>query len=141
MRIEGPIPNHILEKMDPKDRPKGPAGMTASEIHSASVDKAEKGLQKEVGDYLRGCKEVEFINPPMHKRSSLPKGWPDFTFAFKPPGSDIGIPITWECKRITGSLDPDQITMRDRLIKNGWQWRLIRHLGEAKAHLNELGVL
>jgi hypothetical protein len=138
MKILGPIPNHILEKMDPKDRPKGVPGMTSAEIRSAAVDKAEKELQKEVATYLRGCRGVEFINPPMHKRSSLPLGWPDFTFAYKPPGSDIGIPITWECKRVTGSLDPDQITMRDRLIANGWQWRLIRHLGEAQAHLRDL---
>lgn len=133
MRIEGPIPDRILKMMDPKDRPKGVPGMTSSEIRSVAVDKAEKELQQEIVNYLN-FKRIKFINPAMHKKSGLPKGWPDFTILFTDRPA-----VFWECKRIGGALRPEQITHRDELQSLGFEWRLIRHLGEAKAHLDELG--
>lgn len=132
MRISGTIPNSILEKMDPKDRPPGIAGKLASEIHAGAVAKAEKDLQKMIANDLRR-RGIYFINPPMHRRSTLPTGHPDFTVFL--PGA---ITIFWECKAVGGALRLDQIRMRDELWRLDFRWRLIRNFGEAVDHLREV---
>lgn len=132
-RITGPIPNSVLEKMDSKDRPPGVSGMLASEIHANNVVKAEKALQKDISRLLK-LKQIPFINPPMNKRSMLPIGWPDYTIILP-----NGITIFWEAKAVGGALRPEQVKMRDALTFLGHQWRLIRYLGEAQAHLREIG--
>jgi hypothetical protein len=132
MRIIGPIPPHILEKMDPKDRPPGVAGMTPGEVHAKQVAQAEKALQDDVRRYLNLLR-LPFINPPMNKKSTLPLGWLDFT-VFLPRG----VVVLWECKAVGGSLRPEQCAVRDELLILGHRWRLIRSLGEAQTHMREI---
>jgi len=132
VKIIGPIPPHILEKMDPKDRPPGVAGMTPLEVHAKNVAKAEKALQDEVRRYLNLLR-VPFINPPMNKKSTLPVGWPDFT-VFLPRG----VVLLWECKALGGALRPEQAKMRDELQILGHRWRLIRSLFDAQQHMREI---
>lgn len=129
-RITAPT-DRQLAMMDPKDRPPGVAGKLASEIHAGAVAKAEKDLQKMISTELRR-RRIYFINPPMHRRSTLPPGHPDFTILL--PGA---ITIFWECKAVGGALRLDQIRMRDELRRLDFRWRLIRNFGEAVDHLRE----
>jgi len=134
-RISGEvIPANLLRCMRPEDRPKGVAGMLPHEVRALAVEKAEKELQREIARYL-SLLGIPMINPPMHKRSMLPKGWPDFTFAHR------GIPVAWECKAVGGALRPDQARLRDQMQAHGWQWRLIRDCGDAKVHLHEIELI
>lgn len=121
-----------LSMMDAKDRPPGIAGKLASEIHASNIAKAEKDLQDEIRRYLN-FHQIPFICPPMNKKSSLPIGWSDFSVF--PDGGRV---VFWECKAVGASLRPEQIIFRDRIVAYGYPWRLIRHLGEAQAHLREI---
>jgi hypothetical protein len=68
----------------------------------------------------------------MFRKSQLPLGWPDFTFAF------CGVPILWECKSLKGELRESQEQIVGQLVRNGWRFRLIRDLGQARGHLREI---
>lgn len=81
MRITGIIPNHILEKMNPKDRPKGPEGLTVREVYERASKRAEKEIQEEIANYLRQ-RNIPFQRTRMDKKTTGTIGWPDFTFPF-----------------------------------------------------------
>jgi len=128
------LPSKILEKMAPADRRKhfpGNAGLTADECRSKALKGLEKDLQKQLSALLNR-RGIPYINPPMHKASSLPLGWPDYSI-FLPGGKTI----FWEAK-VNSSLRPDQAKVRDILQNNGHEWRLIRSLFEAQEHLREV---
>lgn len=132
------LPNNVLEKMSPHDRKEYAlavghpnAGKTRSEIEQALALKAEKDLQAEIRQYL-DLKEIVFINPAMFRKSQLPEGWPDFTFAFR------GIPVLWECKSYSGKLRETQERIVTLLVGNGWRFRLIRSVEQARDHLREI---
>ena len=56
----------------------------------------------------------------MFRKSELPPGWPDFTFAY------LSVSVLWECKSLTGELRDSQERVVGQLIRNGWRFRLIR---------------
>ena len=117
--------------MSHKDRKQlGKAGMTAMDAIEIKEARDEAELQKWCGQLLtqRG---IEFINPPMRKRSQLPPGWPDFTFSY------LGKSCAWECKTAEGKLSPDQ---EDRIKAlrarpNFWAVEVITNLAQARDFL------
>jgi len=107
------------------------AGLTSSEIEQKLTVRSERELQDQIRQYLNQ-KGVPFICPAMFRKSQLPRGWADFTFAF------CGVPIIWECKRANGKLRGSQERIVADLVRNGWRFRLLRSLTEARDHLREI---
>jgi hypothetical protein len=55
----------------------------------------------------------------MHRRSALPVGWPDFTFAIQ------GIACAVEAKHDKNTSSKDQIAKREELIAAGWRFATV----------------
>jgi hypothetical protein len=134
------LPQRVIDRMSELDRQQyalhvgnSNAGFTTYELEQKVNARAERELQKHVRQYL-SQKEVVFICPPMFKRSELPPGWPDFTFAF------CGVPIIWECKSSAGKLRESQKQVVAQLGDNGWRFRIIRSLEQARNHLREIDL-
>lgn len=126
------IPPNLLRLMSKEDRESCGKGNELPEEIAVKVEaQAEKELQREICQYLR-LKHIQFINPPMNKRSILPEGWPDFTFAYK------GKPIALECKTATGKLSREQAAMHLLLMADGWLVRTVRTLQEVKEILDTI---
>jgi len=132
------LPNNVLEKMSISDRKEyslhigiSNAGKTRSEIERELAFKAERDLQSEIRQYLE-LREIVFINPAMFRKSQLPAGWPDFSFAF------CEIPILWETKSLQGKLRDSQASIVAKLVRNGWRFRLIRSVEEGRNHLRDI---
>ncbi len=92
----------------------GKAAQTTAEAVAKADDKAERELQSDIANYL-ALHEIEFIRPPMNKRSALPSGWPDFTLAYQ------GVPLALEAKTPSGILSADQCSRHEALRRNGWR--------------------
>lgn len=78
-RLTGPLPDNILKRMSPQDRPKGPAGMTAEECAAKSTAKAEKELQQQIRALLDRL-GIWYHWSRMDKKTTCRKGTPDFLF-------------------------------------------------------------
>lgn len=93
MRISGEIiPDHILRKMDPADRPKGKAGMTLAEVYERASRRNEKEIQEQIANYLRQ-KNIPFHRARMDKKTTGTIGWPDFTFPHPITGRFMGVEV------------------------------------------------
>lgn len=126
------IPEKMLKLMRPDDRkPLGKAGRTMPEIVAENDAKAEKAIQGHIANYLN-LHTIEFIRPPMNKKSILPKGWPDFTLAYK------GTPVGLEVKTPIGKLSSDQVERHAAMRKNGWRVEIVRGVPEVQALLRKL---
>lgn len=106
------IPENILRLM-PEDERKALGQMTSKEAQAKYLAGQEREFQSHVRSYL-SCREIEFINPPMNRKSQLPPGWPDFTFCYR------GRAVAIETKTIAGKLSPDQKTQHRKMRLNGW---------------------
>jgi hypothetical protein len=116
--------------MTPEDREKygrsigkPSMGWTSTKAREHAIRQSEKDLQKQIAGYLQ-MKGVQFINPPMHRRSSLPEGWPDFTFAAE------GKPCAVECKVWNEKPRQEQDRRLQQLAENGWIVSVCRSLQE-----------
>ena len=103
----------------------------ANEAREKALNKDEKEIQRQIGDFLRLLR-VEFINPPMHKHSFLPEGWPDFTFCYK------GHPLAMECKTWNERPRPEQNARMAKLSENGWQVHVVRSLMDVQDILRDI---
>jgi hypothetical protein len=130
----GPVlTDNILRLMAKEDRVAlGRAGRTAAESLALAEANTEAELQDQICAMLRR-RETVFIRPAMFKRSSLPVGWPDFTFAY------CGVPIAWECKSARGLPSEEQLRMHAQMTACGWRVTVIRELREAVQILNSIG--
>lgn len=118
-----------MKCMLPADRKAlGKRGQTMLEAIQNATIKGEKDIQKQIANLLT-LRGVPFINPPMHKRSMLPKGWPDFTFAYR--GNPLGI----EAKVLGGEPRPDQVKTLQAMADNGWQVHVVTSLAEVQTIL------
>lgn len=72
------LPNPVLQRMDPKDRPRGNAGKTFEQCEEKRIFDLEIQLHNEFWGFLRrnGFKDVEYSNPRRSTRAR--KGRPDF---------------------------------------------------------------
>jgi hypothetical protein len=138
------LPENILRCMSPKDR-KAIGQKTASEALSAGEAKSERILQGQCVNLLR-LHGIEVLWHRTDKRSAATVGWPDLTFCVQFKCDDdsedyIGSYATcWEIKLPTGKLSEEQIKMRDLLVANGWRWRTITSVDQARLELKNMGV-
>ena len=133
--VLGPLlPDHVLRLMSPADRKLlGKAGRTAAETLARAEAKSENELQEQIASMLKR-REIVFIRPAMFRKSTLPPGWPDFTFAYR------GIAIGWECKSVAGEPSDEQLRMHAHMEANGWRIDIIRSLHGAVEILNGIDL-
>lgn len=130
MRITGPIPNHILEKMHPKDRPKGKAGMTMAEVYARASKRSERETQNQIANYLRQ-RNIPFNHSRMDKKTTSTIGWPDFTFPYR--GRFYGIEVKAPDR---GDVSPEQAQCLGMIQDSGGIGEVIRSLPELINILN-----
>ena len=116
------LPAHVLKLMNRADRARlGKAGRTPEDIEALVHHRLEADLQGQICEWLR-MREVEYIKPDMRKRSRMPPGWPDFTFAWR------GVPCGVECKVRDEEPTQEQRTQHARMAANGWRIVVARTL-------------
>lgn len=127
------LPEKVLSKMSKADRAKlpGKSGLTASECAEVQIAKSEKELQAQISGMLRRH-GIYAISQPMHKRSNLKVGTPDFLFSVK------GRAIAWEIKMPGQSPREEQLFAMRQMSMNGWLCDVIRSYDEAFRLFNEL---
>lgn len=125
------IPENVLSKMDPKDRAKLGV-MSLTEANEKQIIRDEKDLQSRIVNLIR-LRGWEYVNPPMHVRSRMPKGYPDFTI-FCPNGKTI----FFECKVENKKLEPEQIEWEVKLKALGFDHYVVRDVATAKSILDSI---
>ena len=135
------LPEHILAKMSPRDRAEisraagsANAGRTALECCEIKANRREKEAQKEISQFLR-ISGIEFICPPMNRKSALPEGWPDFTFARN------GVAMALEVKTNGNTARTSQKTRHDAMRANGWQVWIVSGAEDVKRIFREMDNL
>ncbi len=126
------LPEHIRSKMSEVDRrPLGKNARTMPEIEKAIDAKSEKKLQGMIGQYLRQ-RGIVFVCPPFGRKSALPEGWSDYTFAWH------GHPIALEIKVGTNKQTDAQCKMQSQMELNGWNYKVITDLDQVRLLLNAI---
>lgn len=126
------LPENILRLMRESDRAKlGLAGQTKSESQERYLAGQEEKLQHDIRSYLN-LHGIEFINPSMRRKSALPVGWPDFSFAYR------GAPIGLEAKTDAGRCTGEQLEMHAKLRANGWWILVARSLADVQELFREI---
>lgn len=110
------------------------AGMTADECREKNMKRDERTAQREIANYLR-LKNIEFINPPMNRKSTLPVGWPDFTFAVERQAVGLEVKV-WGQK-----LRPEQVDRHRKLAENGWVLQVVSGVAEVSELVKKLEKL
>lgn len=125
------LPDKFLSRMSASDRKSlGKAGKTSPECRADAMNRSERELQREIAEYLR-MRGIEFINPPMNRRSTLPVGWPDFTFAHN------GVPVAVEVKVWGETPRQDQKARHEAMRGNGWRVYVVSSLLDLREVLAE----
>ena len=106
------LPDNILRRMRPKDRPQGNAGRTADECRERWRSGEEKKLQAVIANFLT-LKGIYFEWDRMDKRTSGKKGRPDFRLCYR------GRFIAVECKASGGILSREQAITMSEIRNNG----------------------
>ncbi len=131
------IPANILKRMSKGDR-KSVCQMTGEEAVIKYLDGQERALHADIIRYLdfvlvsKTGHRGYFRHDSMHKRTSCRKGAPDFEFPYR------GTSVHWECKVGRNTLTPEQEEIREQIIRQGGQYRVIHSLHEAQQHLREI---
>lgn len=96
--------------------------------------RAEGTLQRGIIAYLTQHRKkgtvAGVINPPMNRRSTLPSGWPDITFAYR------GKPVALEVKLPGKNAEPHQIQCHERLRTDGWLVMIVHSVADVGEVLN-----
>ena len=116
------LPDKLIKRMSPKVREILKL-KTADEAALSQQIELEKELQRLIGQWLNR-RQIEYINPPMHKRSQLPEHWPDFTFSVNNKSFAI------EAKIPPNKPNKGQLDMHERLsaYPNGWSVYVVYNL-------------
>lgn len=127
MKILGPIPDNILRRMSPQDRPPGNAGRTFEEAEARRTDRLESDIQDNIARLLEH-RGIPYNRSRMDKATTGTVGWPDFTFAVKRPShpGQYSVPCGIEVKRPGTKPTADQERVLADLERGGWFVRVVR---------------
>ena len=126
------LPPNVLRCMPEGDRHRlGKSGMLPEEALAKADVKAERDLQRHIGNLLR-LRGIPFNQSRMDRRTSCAVGWPDFTFAVG------GVPFAWEVKTAKGQLTGEQDVLHVLMRACGWRVSVIRSVQQALDVLNPL---
>jgi hypothetical protein len=110
--------NRLLELMRPEDRPKGRAGLTATEAHERMVRTLERQEQNTLVSWL-SLREADGVLvydwSRTDRKTTNRKGMPDFRI-YRGPYALLG-----EMKIEDGRCSPDQIAMKEKFSRTGAQ--------------------
>jgi hypothetical protein len=149
MTMKLPLTDRILRMIGRADRVA--LGLkTQDELAAAAEIKTERDLHKQIANLLR-LRGIEFFESRMDRKTTRPKGEPDFLFciAHKPsPDETTGSLLTWpvamgwELKLPGKKLDPEQQAMFARMSTgpNGWQCCVISSVDQALDELRKLNL-
>lgn len=127
-------PSDFIDKIDPRDRKR--LGLrTTEEIEHSNTLQDERALQSDIRGLLaQKTPEIFYINPPMHKKSGLPVGAPDFLLCY------WSVPLAFECKTGTNKQTDAQYQMQNKMKLNGWKYFVITSLDQVRAILTAIEV-
>lgn len=126
------LPENIRRRMEVTDRkPLGKLAETMPEVIERVTAKKEKELQEQMAAILHH-RGIEFLCPQFGKKTTIKRGWPDFTFAFN------GRACAVEAKAGTNEPTREQNDVMAKLLANGWNVKVIRSLMEFRDFLNQL---
>lgn len=111
------LPDHFIKRMNPADRPKGPAGWTAEESGARYVRRTERQEQALFAQWLSRQKsmgELIYFWQRTDKRATGTKGWPDFSVGRS------GQTMYLEFKVPNGSFSEAQVEVIDTLTRQGF---------------------
>jgi len=95
------LPDALIRRMRPEDRPSGNAGLTQAEADAKREQREERAIQQDIErDLMR--RGIIVCRPRMDRKSTIRKGWPDLTFAYR------GRFVALEVKTASGKLSHDQ---------------------------------
>lgn len=92
----------------------------------------ERGVQDEIDLFLR-YKEIVFIRPRMDKKTTIKKGWPDFTFALR--GRAVAIEVKVPGEKPTP--EQERIHAQMRAEPNCWLVYVVYSCAEVKEIVNK----
>jgi hypothetical protein len=132
MGLAGPLPDNILKRISPKDRPKGRAGMTTAEAGEGEQLRLEREEQNEFRGWLER-NEYAYYHAATHKRTSANLGVPDFII-----GCKVGLAL--EFKRRAGKLSVEQEEWRRRHQARGGLYYIVHNYQEAVAMTEQINA-
>lgn len=132
--MKGPFPTKFLEKIAPEQRRvMGNAGLTVADVDAKLEHKAERTMQDQMEGLCRQ-RDISYVRQPMHKKTTAPLGYPDFTI-FCLGGRVVLV----EVKTDTGQLSEDQIAWwADHHRKTGCAVELVRSVQQFRTLLDSL---
>lgn len=124
------LPNHILQKMSPKDR-KDLGLLTSEEAIAKFEAKSERDLHKQISNFL-SLRGIWFVHSRTDRPTTQSKGVPDYIFVAS------YIPVGMEVKFGKGKLTPEQTSTLNAMTSNGWRTYTVRSVPELKEILDGL---
>jgi hypothetical protein len=124
------LPPNIVRLMSKEDQERL-GQVTIEVVAQLNAARDEKELHEQIASLLRR-RDIVYVHASMFKRSTLPVGFPDFTFVFH------GEPHGWECKVGKTKLSQEQVDMLYEMNRNGWRTWTIYSLEEALKILKEI---
>jgi hypothetical protein len=117
------LPDSMLRAMSKPDR-KALGLITSEEALCAQQIRQERDMHNLFTNWLR-LTGVPFIHARMDKKSTIRKGWPDFTLLWQ------GRALCLEFKLPGQPLDPDQVEVHAALALNGTPVQTVYSVAEA----------
>lgn len=111
------------------------AKLTPPKVIKAREEKSKQRWEKELQEQIKSLlhhRGIVFLCSKFGKKSTIKKGWPDFTFAIN------GKACAVEVKTGNNDLDPEQITVIRQMESNGWAVIVVRDLLTFKQFLDEM---
>jgi hypothetical protein len=121
------LPERILVRMDPADRPKGQ--LTAEEAEARFTARTEKDEQRQFAGWLRYARdrgELLFDHDGMHKRRTGTLGKPDFSIY-----AANRLTFFFEFKTCAGRLSSEQDAFCKQLTNFGYDVYIVRSADQA----------
>jgi hypothetical protein len=138
------LTDRILNMVKKSDRKK--LGLKPQEEIAAEGEvKTERDLHKAVANVLR-LRGIEFFDSRMDRKTTRPKGEPDFLFSVWIESNYEHLSCVnacaWELKLPGRQLDPDQVKMFERMkaAPNSWQCCVVSSVDQALEELKRLGL-
>jgi hypothetical protein len=122
------LPDRLLKLINPADRPKGPAGLTAGEAQTKFIKRSEREEQRLFSQWLlsREFERVLTFNwSRTDKKATQRIGWPDFQVLYQ------GHTLFLEFKLRDSRFSPEQIQIIERLTEAGFLVAKPESAGEA----------
>lgn len=121
------LPDSVLRCMSKSDR-KSVGQQTCAEAFAKYEAKNEREIQKQIAAYLRR-NNIWFAQSRTDKRTTNGNGTPDFIFS-KYITVNHAQPFAIEVKYGKGELSDEQAEVMNKMIRDGWHYKIVRSLKE-----------